>query len=135
MINSLKTQINIGLGSLNVFVEKAELTRDIVTFGKMNPVYKVQLWSEEILSLPCKKGGKKPNWTQNLNIKRKIAANLLKVEIWDENKYNVKDIIGMNSLSLDNYNFLQNNKFSDWVDIYYDNKKSGKVFISFEFLK
>ena len=123
------------MGSLKVFVQKAELTRDIVTFGKMSPIYKLYAWSQEYMSLACKKGGKKPNWTQNFNFERKKAANLLKIEIWDENKYSEKDIIGTNTISLDNYNFLSNNKFEDWVEVYYEGKKSGKVFISFEFIK
>ena len=120
---------------MKVFVEKAELTRDIVTFGKMSPVYKIYAWSQDFLSAACKKGGKKPSWTQNFNFARKKAANLLKIEIWDENKYTEKDMIGTNTISLDNYDFLHNSKFADWVEVFYEGKKSGKVFISFEFVK
>ncbi len=99
----------------------------------MSPVYKILLWSKETLSLPCQKGGKKPNWTQKLSFERKKGPNVLKIEIWDENKYNEKDQIGSNYISLDNYGIFQRKKVSEWVDIFYENKKSGKVLISFEF--
>ena len=100
----------------------------------MSPVYKLKLWSQENLSVACKKGGKKPNWTQNFSFPKKKLTNLLTIEIWDENKYEEKDLIGSNYISLDNYKILNNNnKFSDWFDILYENKKTGKVFISFQY--
>lgn len=99
----------------------------------MSPVYKIQLWSQEILSQACKKGGKKPIWTQKLVVKRKKGANVLKIEVWDENKYSDKDMIGSNYISLDTYDFLKNQNFSDWLELLYDNKKSGRIFISFKF--
>ena len=101
----------------------------------MSPVYKLLIWSKETLSLPCKKGGKKPNWAQTLSFERKKGPNVLKIEIWDENKYKEKDQIGSNYISLDNYNIFNNKKVSEWVDIFYENKKSGKVLINLEFSK
>lgn len=97
----------------------------------MNPIYKLVLWSQEKMSNPCKKGGKKPTWNQNFVFQRKKAANILRIEVWDEGKYEEKDLIGSCWISLDNLNFMKREKFSEWIEISYDNKKSGKVFVNF----
>ena len=126
------------LGSiLRVKLMKGDLKRDTETFGKMDPIVIIEHRYEGYWeSAECVNEGKKPNWAK----KDKQYLDV-KVQEKDQNIFiTCRDVdvlrevmIGTGKFSCQEF-MEEDAKMEKDVDIFYKNKKSGKINFHFEWL-
>lgn len=119
-------------------MEKGELTRDLQLFGKMSPICRLFLWNQQKQTISAKKAGKKPVWSETFKFFSKrpaensqsSAENSLKIEVFNE-KFEEKEFLGSASVKIAQLGSENSRNIKEWVEIFCENKKSGRVFVSY----
>jgi len=109
---------------LYLTIARAELTRDTEWLGKMDP-YCVLTHRGTVLKTSVKQAaGKKPIWNEHCTFKDLKISDQLTINVMEEDIGKDDDEIGSTSIE---FSKLCVNGLELWVEIFYKNKRSGKV--------
>jgi len=118
-------------GSLMIRPLSAKLTKDTEFFGKMDPYCKFILGSSVLKSQVSKDGGKNPNWSDQISMRRNLE-DIIVVEVWDS-ALGKDEFIGSGEIAFNS--LLQNkNHFSNWVELRREGKNTGMILLEIDFV-
>ena len=107
----------------------ANLTRDTETFGKMDPQIEITIGTKTYKTAVCEDGGKNPQWqdafTHVLSGEKEFRFVVMEID-----SISKSDLVGEGVVNL--LETFQRHSTSNWVDITYKGKPSGKVLFNLE---
>lgn len=118
-------------GKLIVKPLRAELTRDVDTFSKMDPYVQLKLGDKTQRTKSNEGGGKQPSWKDVFEFDKK-NEDFLTFDIYDDDPGS-DDLVGSGKISLDVICTLKPKRFADPVKLEYKGKDVGKVYFDIEF--
>ena len=110
----------------------AKLTRDTEgMFGKMDPYCKISIGGKWYKSKVHTDGGKNPVW-QDSYLHPLTGETEATIQVWDEDSVGKDDMVGDCVVSLQDT--IVKRSTTDWYELKYKGKSSGKVCVNFEFV-
>ena len=111
-------------GSLALTVIEARLTRDVETFGKMDPYVKIISRQQNFKTNVKDGAGKTPVWNQTFNIDVKYVGDDLTIQVYDED-VGSDDVVGVATIKLSA--LCVNNGIDEWFQVAHKGKSAGQV--------
>ena len=117
--------------SLDVKVINAQLTRDTELFGKMSPFVQIEIGCQMKRSGTCNKGGKTPDFGNEILRFKVTTEKTMKVIVYDEEKMKAKhDHVGDGTINLDR--ILAGHVKKQTLQIMHKGKSAGSINLEFE---
>jgi len=113
-------------GDLAITMIEANLTRDVETFGKMDPYVIFRANGKENRSATIDDAGKTPAWNQSFDVKVTDLAGDFELEVWDAGAMS-DTIIGDTTFKL--ADLCKEQHTQGWWEIKHKGKSAGKVHV------
>lgn len=119
-------------GSFKITVVKARLTRDVESFGKMDPYAKVTYESKSYVTDVQDDVGKNPVWNKMFSFDVFNNKSVINIQVFDEGTISDTLIGGMD---LPLKSLISNDSSETLYDIQYKGKKAGAITLKTEWIE
>lgn len=123
---------SIWRGSLEVWLKKASIQKDLQFIGKMDPYCKLKMGKQEQTSAVNDDGGMFPTWTDKFEFKRTCEEDLVIVQLWNKNLIAKDEFIGEGAFAL-TQGRAGGKKEEKRFPIYAKGELMGEVFVEYQF--
>jgi len=119
-------------GIARLTIVEAVLHKDTEFFGKMDPYFKIFFRNFEMTSKINYQGGKSPKWNETFQIHVKNKQEVIRFEVYDEEKNRDDIMVGERELKMEN--FIDEAHKNKWFTLFYKGKPKGEIHIKCDFM-